>query len=45
MNAVCPDCGWTMPADDDEEAWVLLEVHRIVKLEQAITDDQQGAEQ
>ena len=27
----CPDCGWTMPADDAEEAEILLALHRTVK--------------
>lgn len=36
VTATCPDCGWTMPADDADEADLLLEVHRIVKLNDAM---------
>lgn len=31
MKAVCPDCRWEMPADDAEEAEILLALHRTVK--------------
>lgn len=32
MNAECPTCGWTMEADDEQEAQDLLSVHVIVAL-------------
>lgn len=38
-EATCPDCNWTMPADDAAEAEVLLEVHRIVKFNDAMGVD------
>lgn len=31
MKAECPDCGWSMDADDEDEATLLLALHRAVK--------------
>lgn len=36
MRAICPDCGWTMQADDADEAEVLLGVHQVVKMNAAL---------
>ena len=45
MKAYCPDCPWSMDADDAEEAEVLLALHRTVKAidsAESIVEDEAG---
>jgi hypothetical protein len=31
VTATCPDCAWSMPCEDAEDAALMLELHRVVK--------------
>lgn len=42
-DAVCPDCGWTMPCLTKGDADDMLELHRVAKMNAMLTENEEKA--